>query len=175
MPRAAAHHLAERPEGDALAVGGTAALVPVDVLGQPVDVLPQLPHQARLADPGDAGHVHQPRPPLPTGGVQQLLDQAQLLVPADERRLRAPPAPGATALADDTDRAPGRHRLLLALQRQRLDRHERDRPGRRPVGALADEHGARLGGGLQPRRGVDQVAGHQRLVDRADAARLPRR
>ncbi len=34
-----AHHLAERPERDAVAVGGAAPVVPVDVLGEAVDVL----------------------------------------------------------------------------------------------------------------------------------------
>ena len=48
--RPAADHLAQRPEGDALAVGGRAAAVPVDVLDHAVDVLLELPRQAALAD-----------------------------------------------------------------------------------------------------------------------------
>ena len=46
-------HLSERPERDALAVGGRSSLVPVDVLDDAVDVLVELPAEAGLADPGD--------------------------------------------------------------------------------------------------------------------------
>ena len=49
-----AHHVGERPVGDALAVGEAAAAVPVDVVDEPVEVLVELPRQPRLADPGDA-------------------------------------------------------------------------------------------------------------------------
>ena len=52
-PRAHPHHLRERPVGDALAVGETAAAVPPEVVGEPVHVLLELPGEARLADPGD--------------------------------------------------------------------------------------------------------------------------
>ena len=53
-PRPHPHHLGERPVRDALAVGEAAAAVPPDVVGEPVDVLLELPGEARLADPGDA-------------------------------------------------------------------------------------------------------------------------
>ena len=53
-PGAHPDHLGERPVGDALAVGEAAAAVPPDVVGEPVDVLLELPGEARLADPGDA-------------------------------------------------------------------------------------------------------------------------
>ena len=49
-PRARPDHLAERPERDALAVRGRAALVPPDVLDDAVDVLQELPGEAALAD-----------------------------------------------------------------------------------------------------------------------------
>ena len=49
-----AHHVRERPVGDALAVGETAAAVPVDVVDEAVEVLVELPREPRLADPGDA-------------------------------------------------------------------------------------------------------------------------
>ena len=48
------HHLGQRPVRDALAVGQAPAAVPVDDVGEAVDVLVELPRQARLADPGDA-------------------------------------------------------------------------------------------------------------------------
>ena len=53
-PRAHPHHLGERPVGDALAVGEAAAAVPPEVVGEPVDVLLELPGEPRLADAGDA-------------------------------------------------------------------------------------------------------------------------
>ena len=49
-----AHHLRQRPERDALAVGEAAAAVPPDVFGETVDVLVELPAEPRLADAGDA-------------------------------------------------------------------------------------------------------------------------
>ena len=61
--------------------------MPPDRLDQAVDVLQELPRQAALADARRADDAHQPRPPLAAGGVEQVLEQAQLLVAADERRL----------------------------------------------------------------------------------------
>ena len=84
---AAADHLAERPERDALAVGRAAAVVPPDGLDQPVDVLEELPGEARLADAGRPDDADEPRPALAAGRVEQVLELAQLLVAADERRL----------------------------------------------------------------------------------------
>ena len=43
-------HLAERPEGDPVAVGRAAAVVPPDGLDEAVDVLEELPGEAGLAD-----------------------------------------------------------------------------------------------------------------------------
>ena len=85
---AAADHLAQRPEADPLAVGGRAAVVPPDVLDQAVDVLEELPGEAGLADARRPDDRDQPGPALAGGGVEQLLEQAQLVVAADERRLQ---------------------------------------------------------------------------------------
>ncbi len=99
-----ADHLAERPERDALAVGRGAAVVPPDAFDDAVDVLQELPGQPALADPGLAGDRHEPGALLAGGGVEQVLEQAQLLVATDERRLE-PVAPAqALALADDAQR-----------------------------------------------------------------------
>ena len=46
--------------------------------------------------------------PLAPDRVELLLQEAQLVGPADERRLEGVGPPGAAALADDTDRQPGR-------------------------------------------------------------------
>ena len=103
----AADHLAERPERDPLAVGRAAAVVPPDRLDQPVDVLEELPGQARLADPGRADDADQPRPALAGRGVVEVLELAELLVATDERRLERLGPADAAALGDDADRAPG--------------------------------------------------------------------
>ena len=55
-PRPHAHHLPERPEGDPLTVGGGAALLPVNGLGEAVDVFEELPGEPALADPSEPCH-----------------------------------------------------------------------------------------------------------------------
>ena len=107
---AAADHLAERPEGDALAVGGDAAVVPVDRLDEAVDVLQELPGQAALADARRPDDRHEAGPPLAGRRVEEVLEQAQLLVAADEWRLEAfaPIAPA--DLGHDAERPPRRDR-----------------------------------------------------------------
>ena len=88
-PAAHAHHVGERPVRDAVAVGEAAAAMPVDDLLDPVEVLVELPGEARLADAGDAGHRHELRTLLVGGRVEELLDLPELAVAADERRLEA--------------------------------------------------------------------------------------
>ena len=56
QPAAGADHLAQGPEGDPLAVGGAAAVVPPDVVHQPVEVLEEFPGEAALADPRRTDH-----------------------------------------------------------------------------------------------------------------------
>ena len=83
-----ADHLAQRPEGDAFAVRGRAAAVPVDGLHQAVDVDRELARQPALADPCRADDAHHAQPLLAAGGVEQVLDQPQLFLAADEWRLQ---------------------------------------------------------------------------------------
>ena len=80
QPEPAADHLGQRPEGDAVAVGQAAAAVPAGRRAEPVDVLLELPGQPGLADPGRAVHGDQPRRRVSSVRVEQLLDQAQLVV-----------------------------------------------------------------------------------------------
>ena len=70
---------------------------------------------------------HQPRAPLATGGVEQVLEQPQLVVAADERRLEGLDPAAAAALGDDPQRPPGRDRCGLALEHLLAGRLERDR------------------------------------------------
>ena len=77
-------HLRQRPERHAVAVGEAAAAMPPDVRGQAVDVLLELPRQARLPDPADADHRHEVWPALVRRGVVELLRQPQLRLTAGE-------------------------------------------------------------------------------------------
>ena len=74
----AADHLRQRPEADSLAVRRRPALVPVDDLGDAVDVLLELPDQPALADAALADDRHQPRPPLGARRDVEVLEHPQL-------------------------------------------------------------------------------------------------
>ena len=76
--RPAPDHLAEGPEGHALAVRGRAALVPVDALDDAVDVLQELPGEAALADAALAGDRDEPDASLPRGRVEEVLEEPEL-------------------------------------------------------------------------------------------------
>ena len=103
--------------------------------------------------------------PLVRAGVEELLDQAQLAVAADERRPRGPADFSAPrAPRDDAQRPPERHEPVLPLQLVRARVLVDDRLLGRAPGRLADEHGARLGRRLDARRGVDEVAGDHALA-----------
>ena len=168
QPGARADHLAERPERDALAVGGGSPGVPQDRLDDPVEVLRQLPDEPALARTGDADDGHDPRPSLATGCVEQVLEQAELAVAAEERRLQLVAPSAAAAFGDDAERAECRHRRFLALEDLLPRRFERDRLVGGTLGRLADEDGPGLRDRLQPRRGVDEVARDHALVRRAE-------
>ena len=126
------HHVGERPVRHALAVREAAAAVPVDGVGEPVEVLVELPGEARLADAGDAGDRDEMRLALLGGGVEEVLDLAQLAVAADERRLEPLRLERAAQAGDDAERAPERHELGLALELEasRLPRRRSSAPSR---------------------------------------------
>ena len=91
--------------------------MPADRLEHAVDVLQELPGQAALADPGRPGHRHEAGATLARRRVEEVLEQAQLVVAADERRLeRLPSGPAPPALGHDAQGTPGRHRGGLALE-----------------------------------------------------------
>ncbi len=169
--RARAHHLGQRPEGHPLAVGQAAAAVPSHALGQAVDVLEELPREPRLARAGHRQHRHEVSLGLARRGVEELLDHAQLAVAADERRLQAGRALRPADAADHAHRPPHRHGLELAFQLAHTGVLVDDRRIGRVLGRLTDEHRARLGHRLDPRGGVDQIAGHHPLGARADRDR----
>ena len=97
--------------------------------------------------------------PSSARAVEELLDQAQLAVAADERRLEAGRLLRAAARRERRGaRASSAQRLRLALQLVLARRLVGDRGLGRAPRRLADEHRPGLGGGLDARGGVDEVA-----------------
>ena len=135
-------HLAERPEADARAVCGGAAPVPPRRVHEAVEVLLELPGDAALADAPDAGHRHEACPAIPRGGVEQVLEQALLIVPPDEGGLQGVGAIPSAHLGHDPQGTPRGHRRGLALERLLARGLERDGCGCGALGRLAHEHRA---------------------------------
>ena len=167
-PGATPDHLAERPEGDAVAIGRRASAVPVDVEGDAVDVLLELPGEPALADAAGSGDRDQPRPAIPAGGVEGVLEEPELVLAADERRLGQVGTTVATALGDDAQRPPGGHRAGFALEQLLADGLEADGRRGRPLGRFADQDGPDGRHGLEPGSRVDQVSGDHPFTDRAE-------
>ena len=161
--RAHPHHLRERPEGDTLAVGEAAPAVPPDELLDAVHVLEVLPAETRLADAGDADDGDEVRALLVGGRVEELLHQPKLAVAPDEGRLEPGRLERAAAAGGHPERAPERDRLGLALE---LVRRRRPRTRWRPRTRASSPRRrgrSRLGRRLDPRGGVDEVAGDHPL------------
>ena len=150
------HDLDDRPVGDPLAVGKAAA---ADDAGL----------DRRRAPPRPAATCPRPRRRPPSRARSATASapashacRSDLPAPARDRRtaMRAS-APAAPGTASEPER---RHRLRLPLQRQRLDRLDHDRLAHERQRRLADQHLARLGRLLEPRRDVDGVPGRQPLL-----------
>ena len=89
-PAAPADHLAQGPEGDPVAVGRAAALRATRrVSTRPSRYLRNSHARRLLPMPAGPDDADQPWPLLPARGLEQVLELAQLLVAADERRLQA--------------------------------------------------------------------------------------
>ncbi len=165
---ALADHLAERPEADPVPVGGAAPVVPPDGLHEPIDVLEELPGEPALADAGRPDHRNESRPLFPAGHVEQVLEQAQLIVATDERSLQGLSSTTTPTLREDPERSPRWHGTGLALESLVPDLLERDRPRSRALGRLAHEDGPGDRDRLESARGVDEIAGDHPLIGRAD-------
>ena len=139
-----------------------------DGLDQAVDVLEELPGEPGLADPGRPDDRHEPRPAVAARRMEQVLELAELIVPADERGLERLGAIPSADLGDDPERAPGRDRDCFALEDLVLGLLERDRLRGSALGRFSDEDRPGLGNRLQPAGGVHEVAGDHALVRRPD-------
>ena len=145
--------------------------MPPDLLHETVEVLRELPGEAALADARGTDDRHAARPLFAARGMEQVLEHAQLVLAADERRLEGVGTTLATPLGDDPQCPPGGDGEGLALERLLADRFEHDRDARGPLGRLSHEHAAGCRGGLEPGGGVDQVARDHTLVGRTDGDR----
>ncbi len=167
---AAAHpdHVGQRPVGDALAVREAAAAVPVDRRRDAVEVLVELPAEARLADAGDAGDRDEMRLSLVGAEVKQVLDLAQLAIASDEGRLEALRLLVAAAPGHNAQGLPQLGLSLLALELVRTGALVDDRLLARAPRGLSDEHGAGLCDALDPGSGVHDVPGDHALPGRSE-------
>ena len=138
--------------------------MPVHGLDQAVDVLEELPREPALADPGLADDRHEPGAAFAAGRLEHVLEQAQVLLAPDERRLELVAAARPATLRDDPQCAPRPDAFRLALHGQLAQRLVRDRAVGRPIRPLADEDAVGLGATLQARRGVHDVAGDHALA-----------
>ena len=80
-------HLAERPEGHAVAVRQRAALPPGDELGALRDELEELADEAALADAGDADEGDELNRALVLRPLERAREQPPFVIAAHERRL----------------------------------------------------------------------------------------
>jgi hypothetical protein len=69
-----------------------------------LSITEELPGQARLADAPDPAHREQVGPAVLGARVEEILQQAELPVAPDERRLQADRSELAAAQGDDADR-----------------------------------------------------------------------
>ena len=140
---------------------------------QPVDVVEELAPQPGLADAGRAGDRDQPRSAPLDGAVEQLLEQAQVAVAPDERRLEHLLALASTDPSDHPRRPPQPQRLGLALDRVLAGVLVGDRGRGHVPRDFVDEHRPRVGGRLHARCRVDPVADDQSFAGILERRHLP--
>ncbi len=152
-------HLPERPERDAVAVREAASLPPRDQLRMALDRLVELEHEAALADAGDADERHELGGALRQHAAECVLEQVDL---APRARRAAAPWTRSTPTRGTGGRPPARRARARPCPwpRPAPPRGTRS-PLRRPVGLLPDDDLAGRRGRLEPRGGVDDVAGGQ--------------
>ncbi len=145
--------------------------MPERVGSEAVDVLLELPGEARLADARDSGDEHELGALLLVGGVEEILDELQLAVAADKRSFEPCRAHHAAPARNDAHRTPQLHGLGLALHLVLTDVLVRDRRLGRALGGVACEHGAGLRCRLDPGSRVDEITRDHPLVRRPERDR----
>ena len=163
MPACAFTISAERPVADSLAVRQRTSLPPVRQLAAALDRLEQLADEPALADARDADQRYELRRALLSCPRERADEQVDLALASDELRPRLRREVDAEACAC-LHHLPDGNGLLLAFRLDRVVLAELDRLRRRAIRRLADEdpvHGRR---GLEPRRGVDDVARRHALA-----------
>ncbi len=118
--------------------------MPVRVLDDSVDVLRELPRQPALADPRWSRYGYEPRPLLASRGVEEILEQSEVVVAADKRRFESTGSIAPADLGHDAQGAERGHRRGLALENLVTSRLECDGLIGRAFRGLADEHAIRL-------------------------------
>ena len=102
--------------------------MPPDRVDQPVDVFQELPGKTGLADARRADDGHEAGAALARGGVEQVLEKAQLIAATHEWGLECLGAPAPTDLGNHPQGPPGGNRARLALQEPLPGRIEDDGP-----------------------------------------------
>ena len=149
--RGGLHHFGERPVRDALAVRERAA----EEHGRALDAFGELAREAALADTGIAVDREERRAAVADRARIRVLEQLELRLAADERRLDGRDRRALVGGADDAAR---RDRVAEAAQLEEAGRLELDTPTDETRRAGADEDLPRLGALLQPRGEVDGLA-----------------
>lgn len=154
-------HLGQRPVRDPLAVGQAAAGAAERLRRVVREPIPELAHEAGLADARVADDRNQPRPPVLGHPAQRREEPFELPVAADEHTLQAAHSSRAHQRERAQERpAPHAGRLALRLDRPLVAELEGSARSRhRP---LADQDLARLGTLLEPRRDVHRIARDER-------------
>ena len=152
-----ADDLAERPVGEARAVGRAVADPHERRAGPLGHRARELAKEPALADAGLAHDGHEVRALLPRHAVEHRREELGLVLAADERGGRARER---GARDRHADRLPCRDGLGLALEVERLELHVLDGGARKAVGRLADRDRAGLGGRLKAGGNVHRVPDH---------------
>src|SRR5947207_12414156 len=113
--------------------------MPPDGLRETVDVFQELPGEPALADARRTDDRYQPSALLRGRRVEEVLEESQLDVAADEWRLECLGAIAPTHLGDDSQRTPRRDRGRLSLERLFAGFFECDGARRGPLGCGSDE------------------------------------
>ena len=155
--------LPERPERDPFPVRQAPALAPGDQVRELADGGAQLRHDARLADPRLAHHEDELRRVRGPGLVEHALQDREVDLAPDERRVVRPGEVG----ADPRARGLGpedAHRLGLALQGRGFQLLVVEDGRGRLVGAESHRHPHLGGDRLQARGGVHRVSREEALA-----------